>query len=521
MAKTHLPPNCGSDIENPLLFNRYQQAFQQARRLRFCMNCKTTGSMNEQSQFVCKKCGTLHMSNLTAPRVYRRLMLRAGRRGGKSLIGAHAAREEMMVPNTLGWVCAPTYRILYDATMPTLLRLIPPAWVKNWNQDRLELTLVNGAMVVFRSLDDPTSPVGMGCHWAWFDEAARIAELAWDTFRPSLSDNAGIAFFTTTPLGFDWSYRRFMKPAMIDHRPGFWACRFKTMDNPKFQIEKVLQDEVAEARATMTPELFAQDYEGEDVNFQGSVYGQLLDSQIIWTPKAMEEFIPEWPNVAIERACVIGLDSGADHPFGASMLVATHKGMVVVGEYLKRMRAISAQLDPIRGEFGTAMRHNITWAANKNEANLRLEFGLRGVIVSPVDARQEIGIQRVQSWLLTKQLWFSYSVPKTIEQMKALRYADNILNDGSKRDKEKVFKLDDELPDAVRYALMAWPELPAPPVVLDEKAQKRWDAFDENTRNDILKMRELQKDMVRNKDLDPHESNYPTGDFYTTVSDAF
>ena len=521
MAKTHLPPNCGVDINKPLKFNKFQQAFQQARRKRFCLTCKTVGSMDETSRFVCAKCHTTHTSNLTAPRVYLRLMLRAGRRGGKSLIGAHAAREEMMVPNSLGWVCAPTYRILHDATMPTLLRLIPPQWVKNWNQDRLELTIHNGAMVVFRSLDDPTSPVGMGCNWAWFDETARIQELAWDTFRPSLSDNAGIAFFTTTPMGFDWSYRRFMKPALIDHKPGFWACRFKTTDNPLFRENKVLMQEVEEARSSMTPDLFAQDYEGEDVNFTGSIYGQMIDRQTIPHADGMRLFIPEWPNINLDRSCVIGLDSGADHPFGANLLVATPKGMVVVGEYLKRMQAMVTHLAAIQQAFGTASRGSLRWAANKNEAQLRLEFGLRGVGVIPAESRQEVGIQRVQSWLHTRQLWFAYSVPRTIEQMKALRYATNTSTDGQKRDKEKVFKLDDELPDAVRYALMAWPELPRAPVELDAAAEARWETMGERMQQSIERVREFEKSDAAKRDLDESDANYPTGDFFSTVTSEF
>jgi phage terminase large subunit len=520
MAKTHLPPSCGADLNKPLKFNKFQQAFQQARRKRFCIYCKTTGSMDATSLFRCIKCKTLHTSNLTAPRVYSRLMLRAGRRGGKSLIGAHAAREEMMVPNSLGWVCAPTYRILHDATMPTLLRLIPPDWVKNWNQDRLELTLHNGAMVVFRSLDDPTSPVGMGCHWAWFDEAARIQELAWDTFRPSLSDNAGIAFFTTTPMGFDWSYRRFMKPALIDHKPGFWACRFKTIDNPIFRENKVLMQEVEEARATMPPDLFAQDYEGEDVNFTGSIYGQMIDRQILPDAEAVRGFIEEWPDIRLDRPCVIGLDSGADHPFGASLLVATPKGMVAVGEYLKRMQAMVTHLASIQHDFGTASRHSLKWAANKNEAQLRLEFGLRGVGVIPAESKQEVGIQRVQSWLHTRQLWFAYSVPRTIEQMKALRYATNTTNDGQKREKEKVFKLEDELPDALRYALMAWPELPRALEEGDAAAIARWKAMDPRMQQSIERVREYEK-QTNTKDLEEGASGYPIGDFFSTVSDAF
>jgi hypothetical protein len=38
------------------------------------------------------------------------------------------------------------------------------------------------------------------------------------------------------------------------------------------------------------------------------------------------------------------------------------------------------------------------------------------------------------------------------------------MKDGSKREKERVYKLEDELPDCIRYAVMTWPTLPRPPI---------------------------------------------------------
>jgi phage terminase large subunit-like protein len=40
--------------------------------------------------------------NLTAPRAFRRFLLLAGRGGGKTLVGAHAVREELMIPARCG-----------------------------------------------------------------------------------------------------------------------------------------------------------------------------------------------------------------------------------------------------------------------------------------------------------------------------------------------------------------------------------------------------------------------------------
>ena len=187
LKTTKLPPGCGEDLAEPLLYNPYQQAFQDARRQRYCLNCQTIGSMDSTGRFQCAKCQMVHTSNLTAPRVYDRLGVLAGRGGGKTLIGAHAVREELMIPNSTWWVLGPTYKILWDSTFPTLVRRIPPAWVARWDPEHTEITLTNGSRVAFRSLEDPERARGPhGVSGGWFDEAAQSPERAFHVFKPTL-----------------------------------------------------------------------------------------------------------------------------------------------------------------------------------------------------------------------------------------------------------------------------------------------------------------------------------------------
>lgn len=513
MAK-RLPPGCGLDVNRPLLYNPYQLSFQESRRLRRCDRCTKIVSP-EPGGLRCPHCYKAHTDNTTFPRLFKSLHLRAGRRSGKSLAGAHAVREELSIPQQKWWVCGPTFKILHDATMPTLLRLIPPDWVKNWNQDNLELELVNGSVVQFRSLDDPERGRGQGLHGVWIDEAAFVAERAWQVLSPSLAENAGVVITTTSPGGYDWTYKAFYKRAIIDKVPGYWAAKYRTLDNPLFGQSGVLQREVAEAKSVMPPDVFSAEYEGDDVNFTGSIYGNALDTQILTTEEAIKVFIPEWPNLDASRSVVIGLDSGADHPFGAVMVVACEQGLVVVNEYLERQQAMMTHLGALLTRFGPSRFANIKWAANKNEAQLRLEFGLRGVGVIPAENKHLMGIQRVQSWLHTKQLFFVESrCPRTIDQMRAYRYAENYLIDGQKREQEQVFKKEDELPDALRYAMMAWPSLPqVATVVMNEREQRRWDALDAGSKLDIERIREYNNRVLQ-KDLQEGEKGYPIGEFF-------
>src|SRR3990167_2657218 len=510
---TRYPPGIGEDVAAPILYNPYQAAALEAQKLRFCLVCKKVGSMDAGMKFKCPTCATEHFSNLTAPRVFNRFGLFAGRRGGKTKIGGIMGRNESLIPKSLGWVMGPTFPVLRDSTMPTFLRLIPRAWVKNWSQDALELTLVNDAQIMFRSVDDPERARGQGPHWGWLDEAAQASERAWDVFRPSLSENAGVMLFSTTVLGYDWTYSRVELPALRDRKPGWWAARWRTIDNPIFMHNPVLRKEVEEARATMTPDFFAQEYLGERRNFTGAIYGDLVEKQVLRDDAAIKQLIPEWPKIDPSRPLLIGLDSGADHPFGATLAVVTPQGIVVVDEYLQRMAAYVKHLDGIGMAFARASNiAKATWAANKNEAQLRLEFGLRSIGVTPVESKHEIGIQRVQSWLLSRQLFFAYTCPKTIEQMKMYRYAQNIGTDGQKKAKEEVFKKDDELPDTVRYFLMAWPELPKAPGSLDAADAVRMAGFSDKTRQEIVEARE-RRQRKSSVDLQPDDARYPLGDF--------
>lgn len=507
--QVRLPPGCGADYSVPVLYNAYihgPEGFMAARRKRFCLVCKTIGSMSESCEFVCAKCQTKHETNLTAPRLFDHFSLLAGRGGGKTLAGAWAALEEIQVPNSIGWIMAPDYKWLHDSTFPTFVRRLNPEWVEHWDGEHMEIKFKNGAMVAFRSLEDPErarGPHNVG--WGWFDEAAQCPERAYHVFLPCLSEAAGIVIATTTVLGFDWTYDCIEKPAKAGE-PGYWTISWWTEENPLYAKNPVMKRDLERKKRTTEPDFFAQEYRAERRIGALLVYPyKLIEEQTLSSDDDVRKVLPEWPQIDSTRQVLVGLDSGADHPFGAVFMVITDKGIVVVGEYLERMQAVSQHLGPIKMRFGLDRfaPDNITYAANKNEINLRLEWGLKGVSVQPAESRHEIGNQRVNSWLHAKQLFFVKShCPRTIEQMQAYRYADNKTPDGQKK-KEQVFKQKDELPDAIRYALMAFPELPDPDKPeMSDREQKRWSSLDERSRMEIERMREYNKRQSGDNDFD-------------------
>lgn len=376
----------------------------------------------------------------------------AGRRFGKSKIGSIAGVEESTVPNSVGWACAPTIPKLHRYVIPAFQQLIPEDWVENWNSEFKDLRLKNGSLIHFQTLEDPDQGRGQGLDWLWIDEVCELTKQHWDVIRPSLAGNT-VAFFTTTPRGYDWVYDNLYKPAELGDK-GYWACHAKSIDsaNPRINAEFLARE-----RSQMSDAMYRQEYEADFVTFTGAVYGDLLLPQVIRTPEELKKFLPEWPNIDATRQSIIGIDTGADHPFGAVRIVLTENGLVAVGEYLERDKSFFQHVHALKRLAGG---NPVKYAINKNERQPMIEFAQHGINCFKAENDQQAGIERTKSWLHTKQLWFyEPQVPLLVKQLKALRYA-NAREDQQSVGITRVFKKDDELPDCLRYALMMWPTIP-------------------------------------------------------------
>lgn len=407
-----------------LLYNPYQQAFLEAKRQR-----------------------------IGGIRAYNRLGVFSGRRGGKTRIGGVGVAEELTVANSLGWACAPSYPELKDYVLPAVFQVIPNAWIKDFSVSELTLTCHNGARLQFRSLDDPERARGPGLDWAWLDEARKIDERAWDTLLPALVDKRGIAWLTTSPNGFDWCYQKFYLQA-YEQEPGFWACKYRTLDNPVIDPA-----EVAAAKKQLDPLFYQQEFEADFVSFAGAVYGTLLDDSILHGDE-IKRVLPSWPDIPAWSPCIVGIDPGADHPFASVCLVETEAGLVVTGEYLGRHKAITDHALGMQRMVGKLRPEQ--WACDKSQRQTIIELHQCGISATPAPYDVVGGIQRTQSWLRARRLWLpDTTCPKLIEQLRGYRWDDSVASDGQLR-RERVIKVHDDLADALRYALMIYPYSPTP-----------------------------------------------------------
>lgn len=487
-----LPPS-------PLYSQKNQQDFLEARRKRWCTNCKFEYEVISPV-FFCPKCQTKGI------RFFDRLTIIAGRRWGKSKFGSIAGVEEACIPNTIGWACAPTNPKLHRYVIPAFQQLIPQDWVQDYNSEFQDLRLKNGSLIHFQTLEDPDQGRGQGLDWLWIDEVCELTEAHWEVISPSLGDKQGVAFFTTSPRSFDWVYEKLYKPAE-DGVEGFWGLHAKTSDNPLFQTPEG-RAFLAREKASKDPLMYRQEYEADFVTFEGAVYGSTLDDQILRDHDRIKAIIPEWTghpdSIAPWRQVLVGIDSGADHPFGGVKLVSTEHGLVVVGEYLERNKSYiehSAELKRL------ANNPNVKWAINKNEKQGMIELAQHKIFCQAAENDQIAGIERVKSWIFRKKIWFLEAYcTRTIKQMKAYRYAENTSPKDQQKRVEKVFKKNDELPDCLRYALMSWPRLPdGPPETA--KPERDISNLPEEMQASIIRMRKIE-----NMKTEPTSF---TGDFWS------
>lgn len=450
---------------------------------------------------LCPKC------QIKGDRLFDRLTIIAGRRWGKSKIGSIASVVEATIPNSIVWCCAPTNPKLHRYVIPALQELIPEDWVESYSSEFQDLRLKNGSLIHFQTLEDPDQGRGQGLDALWIDEVCELSIKHWEVIRPSLAGDT-VAFFTTSPRSYDWVYKELYKPAE-NGLPGYWACHAKTAEsaNPRISPEFLARE-----KSQMSETMYRQEYEADFVIFTGAIYGGAIDPQILRTDDDIRNIIPEWPEIANWRQVLVGIDTGADHPFGAVKLLSTEKGLVVIGEYLERHRSFIQHASSIKTlanyHEGKATQCKVRYGINKNERQPTIELAQHGIYCQHAENDVVAGTERVKSWLQSKQLFFIEKYcPLTINQMKAYRWAENTSPKDDQKRTERVYKVEDELPDCVRYALMTWPILPIQ-LPINDRPVRDISKLPEKMQQDILAMRKIDKET-------PLKPNDITGDFWT------
>ena len=179
-----------------------------------------------------------------------------------------------------------------------LKRLTAPLRDIKANEAELRVDVPNGHRIQLFGADNPDSLRGPYWDGVVWDEYAQMRPRVWsEVVRPALADREGWATFIGTPLGKNHFYDLYHQ-AQSD--PAWHTAIYRASETG------VLDDaELASARATMSPEQYAQEFECSwESALIGSYYGSYLE-----TAQAEDRVtrVPWEPNTPVHTAWDLGI----------------------------------------------------------------------------------------------------------------------------------------------------------------------------------------------------------------------
>jgi hypothetical protein len=190
---------------------------------------------------------------------------------GKSQALCHEAiRLSYLNPGRTGLIGAPTYPMLRDATLSSMLEVLNGNEIP-YEHHKAENVLVlkdTASRILLRSIDEFERLRGTNLAWFGLDELTYAQEEAWLRLEGRLRDPKATrlgGFAVWTPKGFDWVYRKFVqKPAA-----GYEAVLAQPFEN-RFLLKSV-PDFYERLKESYDENFFRQEVLGDYLNAKGSL----------------------------------------------------------------------------------------------------------------------------------------------------------------------------------------------------------------------------------------------------------
>ena len=259
------------------------------------------------------------------------------RRQGKTFIANVIAQVVTLVPGSNILVMAPNYnlsQISFDLQRG-LIKKFGIEVVKDNAKDKT-IELCNGSTIRIGSVNQVDSCVGRSYDLIVFDESALTDGM--DAFnvalRPTLDKPNSKAIFISTPRGknnwFSTLFNRGFDPLF----PQWFSIQATYKDNPRMS-----EDDVAEARRSMSKAEFEQEYEASFNSYVGK----------IWDLK--EECIQDLSDIDIRKMDIVaGLDVGFKDPTAMCVVAYDHHEdrFLILEDYLDNERTTSGHAAEIQ-----------------------------------------------------------------------------------------------------------------------------------------------------------------------------
>lgn len=366
----------------------------------------------------------------------------SGIRGGKTTLGAIWLLHEIDQHRTHGihgdyLICAPTNKILEQATLPKFREFFPSDWGV-WKEQKSYYELgwkrkgsQEPCRIFVRSMDEPDSIEGMDCLAVWADEVGKMKSQAWVNIQGRTSVHKGRVLMTTTPYNSGWFFRDVYKKGGVDK--DYEVVVWRSTENPAFP-----QDEFERAKRTLPKAIFERRYEGKFTRLEGLVYPEFDEDFHLVEPFTVPK---EWLKFG-------GLDFGRANPNAITFITEDPEShcFYVYKEFYRSETLLKTLSDVLHSEDMSYVLADTQSA--QLIAELQQFYGNRNV--READKAIDVGIERIRSLLMDGRLkFFRGRTEKTIEEMEAYHYA---VPDPDKVLSEKPVAKNNHLMDALRYA---------------------------------------------------------------------
>lgn len=192
--------------------------------------------------------------------------------GKSQALCQEAIRLSYQNPGRTGLIGAPTYPMLRDATLTSLVEILEANEIPfDLNKSDYVLTMKdNGTRILLRSVDEFDRLRGTNLAWFGLDELTYTQEGAWLRLEGRLRDPKAIrrcGFAVWTPKGFDWVHRKFITHPV----EGYEAIQAQPFEN-RFLLNEV-PDFYERLKASYDENFFRQEVLGSYLNVRaGLVY---------------------------------------------------------------------------------------------------------------------------------------------------------------------------------------------------------------------------------------------------------
>lgn len=372
---------------------------------------------------------------------YRFVVGALSRRQGKTYIGNIIAQCVALVPGSHVLIVSPNYNlsnISFDLQR-NLIKHFDLEVARDNAKDRV-IELTNGSTIRLGSVNQIDSVVGRSYDFVLFDEAALAdGETAFNVaIRPTLDKPNSKALFISTPRGRNNWFSRFFNRGYTEDFAEWLSIKATWHDNPRAS-----EQDIAEARRSMSQAEFAQEYEADFNVFEGQIWN--FD---------YEECVQDLSELDTSAMDILaGLDVGFKDPTALCVIAYDGHKYYLLEEYYAAERTTEEHA----GYLAEILERRVADYCFIDAAAAQTRFDLaQQYDISTINAKKSVvdGIGHVASIVDNNRLIVDHSCTEVLRSLDQYRWDPN---PNLIREKP-IHDSSSHMADALRYALYSFEE---------------------------------------------------------------